>query len=376
MKASPFISLASLLAASTTTALRAQEESGRPAHFLSISSAPSAVSAPLKEVLSVVVDVNGRVFFSARQQTSDFVLELQTSGLLTPIAGTLLKGYSGDGAPAVNASLSNPDALATDSKGNLYIVDLLNQRVRKIDPAGVISTLAGNGRAGYSADGTAGQQASINHPQGVAVDASGNVYFSDTRNHLVRKISAAGVLSTVAGTGKRGLSGDGGPAVNAALDGPAGLAVDPSGNIYIADCANHTIRKVTSGGVISTLAGTGRVGFAGDDGPAAGASLSYPLAVALDAAGNLYIADTANQRIRKINGQGIITTIAGNGQAGFSGDGGLAIVAALNRPQGIATDPAGNLYIADTANKRLRKVSLGGTISTVAGSGLQGGIDE
>jgi uncharacterized protein (TIGR03437 family) len=255
-----------------------------------------------------------------------------------------------------------------DSAGNLYIADTLDNRIRKVSN-GVISTVAGNGTPGFSGDNGLATSAELNGPVGVAVDSAGNLYIADSGNYRVRKVSG-GVITTVAGSGGPGypLVGDNGPAVHAQLN-PVGVAVDSGGNLYIADVGNDRIRKV-SNGVITTVAGTGATGFSGDDGPATSAHLDEPWGVAVDATGNLYIADTDNSCIRKVSNR-VITTVAGTGTQGFSGDNGPATNAQLNSPWGVAVDPAGNLYVADRNNNRIRKVS-GGVITTVAGNGMLG----
>jgi sugar lactone lactonase YvrE len=234
--------------------------------------------------------------------------------------------------------------VAVDSVGNVYIADLGNKRIRKVS-GGTITTIAGNGAAGFSGDGGPATSASLSAPYGVALDSTGSLYTADNDNNRIRKVSG-GTITTVAGNGNLGFSGDGGPATSASLAQPEGLAVDSSGNLYIADTRNHRIRKL-SGGTITTIAGNGTPGFSGDGGPATSASLYNPGGVAVDSAGNLYIADSNNNRIRKVSG-GTITTVAGNGNAGFSGDGGPATSASLNYPIGIAVDSAGDLYTADS----------------------------
>ena len=229
----------------------------------------------------------------------------------------------------------------------------------------IISTVAGNGTSDFSGDGGLATSTSLLAPRGVAVDGSGNLYIGDSGNQRIRKVYAAffGIITTVAGNGTAGLSGDGGPAGSASLSYPGGVAVDGAGNLYIADSGNQRIRKVDTAGIITTVAGNGVRGFSGDGRPAGSASLSYPGGVAVDGAGNLYIADSGNQRIRKVDTAGIITTVAGNGTAGFTGDFGPATSARFNNPSGVAVDGAGNLYIADSGNQRIRKLSPG-TVSS------------
>ena len=208
---------------------------------------------------------------------------------------------------------------------------------------------------------------SVNTPYGLAVDASGNLYIADLENHVIRKVTASGTISTFAGNTTLGFAGDGGPATGAWLDQPFGLAIDSAGDVYIADSANHRVRRVTPDGTINTFAGNGNAGYSGDGGPALSASLNGPCGIAVDASGNLYIADSNNDRIRKVAPDGTITTVAGNGAAGFSGDGGLATSAQLNRPFGVAVDAGGDLFIVDYLNSRIRQVTASGVINTVAG---------
>ena len=315
--------------------------------------------------VSVATDRAGNVFFVCQ----DAVLRLDaTTGILTPVAGNGTPGFSGDNGPATSAGLARPNGLAVDSAGSLYIADSSNSRIRKVSN-GVITTVAGNGTPGFSGDSGPATSAQLAYPQGVAVDSAGNLYIADTDNYCIRKV-ANGVITTVAGNGTPGFSGDNGPATSAQLDSPTGLAVDSAGNLYIADSYNLRIRKI-SNGVITTVAGNGMRGFSGDSGPATSAELAYPAGVAVDSAGNLYVADPDNSCIRKIS-NGVIATVAGNGIPGFSGDNGPAASAQLYDPYGVAVDSAGNLYIADTHNQRIRKVS-NGVITTVAGGGASVG---
>ena len=277
-----------------------------------------------------------------------------------------------DGIPARDASLDNPVGVAVDRSGNLYIADEHDHRIRKVDAAGTITTVAGTGNAGFSGDGGPATNAQFYYPRGVAVDGAGSLYIADFWNHRIRRVDGAGTITTVAGTGSRGFSGDGGPAADAQLNLPSGVAVDGAGSLYIADFWNHRIRRVDAAGTITTVAGTGNAGFSGDGGPAANAQLRYPETVAVDGAGSLYIAYRWNHRIRKVDAAGTITTVAGTGSRGFSGDGGPAADAQLNLPSGVAVDRAGSLYIADHWNSRIRKVDAAGTITTVAGSGSYG----
>lgn len=288
---------------------------------------------------------------------------------ITTIAGTGTPGYAGDGGPANLAQLYLPFA-AVFTGGSLYIADQVNNVVR-IVTGGNISTLAGNGTEGYLGDGKAANAAELFDPTGIVVDSKGNVYVSDTRNQVVRMITTAGIISTFAGNVNEGagISGDTGTAVTAQLDFPGGLALDSQNNLYIADTANNKIRIVSSasGNEINTFAGNLFADYAGDGGPAIDAELNNPEGVAVDGAGNVYIADTSNNRIRMVTPDGNIHTVAGNGIAGRSGDGGNALDAELNTPEGVAVDAAGNIYIADTFNQRIRMVLTNGKIFTIAG---------
>jgi uncharacterized protein (TIGR03437 family) len=327
-----------------------------------------ATAAQLQLPTGVAVDSAGSLYIADYYNNR---IRRVSSGTISTVAGKGIAGFSGDTGPATQALLNNPLTIAVDYAENIYLSDYGNNRIRKI-AAGVITTVAGNGASGYSGDGGSAISAQLHLPAGVALDAAGNLYIADAHNNVIRKVSG-GLISTLAGNGTAGFSGDSGPAASAQLNQPTGVALDGTGSVYIADSANNRVRKV-SAGVITTLAGNGTAGFAGDSGPAASAQLNQPAGVALDSSGNLYIADTANNRIRKITGS-TITTVAGTGAPGsagaFSGDAGAAVSAHLNAPASVALDAAGNLYIADSGNNRIRKVS-GGTISTVAGTGSPG----
>ena len=292
------------------------------------------------------------------------------AGNIATIAGNGSGTFSGDGGSAAIASLSYPRALAIDSSGNLYISDVGNQRIRQVSRTGIVSTVAGNGIAGYSGDGGLAVNASLSAETGLALDPSGNLYIADAHNMRVRMVTPNGIISTVAGTGVQGFSGDGGPATSATLNVPASVMFS-NGNLYIADSSNQRIRKVSSNGTITTVAGSGGPGgFSGDGGPATSAALNFPLGMAMDGLGNLYFADGGNNCVRRIAPNGVITTVAGNGNGtgGFFGDQGPATSATLNIPEDVAIDVANNLLIADSANNRIRKVVVSsGIISTVAG---------
>lgn len=303
-------------------------------------------------------------------------------GTIVTVAGTGAPGYAGDNGPATQALLSGPFDLAFDAAGNLYIVDTYNDRVRKVSPDGTITTVAGTGKLGFSGDNGKATDAQLKLLGGVTVDGAGNLFIADLYNHRIRKVTPDGIITTYAGSGpvdavtipsndakNGGFSGDNGPATDARLNGPAGLAVDAHGDLFIADYFNHRVRKVAPDGVITTVAGTGTAGFSGDGGKATDARLGGPVGLAVDSTGNLYITEySGNHRVRKVDAvTGIITTVAGNGRTGFSGDNGPATAAGMDA-SGVAVDSAGNLFIID--NLRVRKVdAVTGMITTVVGNG-------
>ena len=294
--------------------------------------------------------------------------------VINTIAGNGTAGYSGDSGPAGGAELNGPYGLAIDNAANLYIADPANNRVRKVAlGTGIISTVAGKGTAGYSGNSGPATSAELNSPVGVAADSAGNLYIADEGNNVIRKIDSSGTITTVAGNNEEGYSGDNGLATSATLYAPAGVAVDSTGNLYIADTNNNRVRKVTAAtGIITTIAGTGTAGYSGDNGPAASATLNKPSAVVEGSTGNLYILDTGNNVVRLLNTTGKITTIAGTGTAGYSGDNGPATSATLRAPYGLNIDTVGNLSIADSGNNVVRVVSTAGIITTIAGTGTYG----
>jgi uncharacterized protein (TIGR03437 family) len=332
-----------------------------------------ATSAGLVAPFALAVDSSGNVYFAENGDSRIRKIDAKSLDIST-VAGNGTPGFAGDGSDPTKAELNYPTGVAVDSAGNLYIADSLNCRIRKVASSGSISTYAGNGTLSYSGDGGAAIQAQLNNPQGVAADSSGNLYVADTLNNVVRKVSPNGTISNFAGNGGAGSSGDGSAATSAQLHGPEGLTVDAAGNLFIADTLNAKVRKVSAAsGVITTVAGSGTPGSGGDGSAAASAQLNLPIGVAVDAAGNVYIADFGNSRVRKVSASGAtIGTVAGNGSTGYSGDGGPAAKAQLNGPQGVAVDAAGNLYIADTENNAIREVTPAGLIATVAGNGLAG----
>jgi sugar lactone lactonase YvrE len=347
--------------------------------------APSAADIPIGSPGAVTSDASGNVYFSS---SPNLIFKLDTQGKLTRIAGTGPAGFSGDGGPATQAQLNFPlsypelqldpvdfeplvGGLAADAAGNLYIADAYNNRIRKIDTTGSITTFAGNGQRGNTGDGGPATLAQIYWPQGVAVDPSGALYVTSAFGPL-RKISPAGIISTL-------VEGYCGPEfLTRGLCAPEEIALDKGGNVFVAD-GYCRIRKVTPGGAVATVAGDDRdpsgslaftCGYFGDGGPAVKAGLSDPYSVAVDASNNLFIADTRNHCVRKVSPAGIISTYAGTCTvSGFSGDAAAATSARMNEPRGVALDPAGNVYVADTNNHRIRRISADGIIKTVAGNG-------
>ncbi|HTX35441.1 MAG TPA: IPT/TIG domain-containing protein [Bryobacteraceae bacterium] len=390
-----------------------------------------ATSAQMSYPWGVAVDAAGNVYFT--DKNSNNIRRIAVNGTINTFAGSAAAGFAGDGGPATAALFSGPSGLAADSAGNLYVADTGNQRIRKIAPDGTVSTVAGTGNQGYGNDGAPALSADLNSPEGVAVDPSGNLYIADTENQRVREVAKDGIISTIAGSGFPGYSGDNGPAVQATLFLPTDVAADSSGNVYIADLGSSRIRMVSNGnittiagsdagilptvgqaavsirfngptgvavdgagnvyfaegsigsgsglgtgdyrvweitqGIADSAAGDGLESYGGDGGPAATAQVNNPAGMAFDSAGNLYIADSGNNRVRRISPSGTIVTVAGTGVAGYSGDNGPATSAQLNGPSGVAVDTAGNLYIADTGNNRVRVVLANGTMVTLAGNG-------
>ena len=296
--------------------------------------------------------------------------------IITTVAGSGVSGFSGDGGPATMAAFWGPSGVAADKNNNLYIADNDNNRIRKVDAiTGIITTVAGNGSYAFAGDGGPAISASLKAPTGVAIDAGGNIYIADYYNQRIRKVDAlTGVITTIAGNGSVGFGGDGGPAVSANIWLPTGVAVDAGNNVYIADWANHRIRKVDAlTGVITTIAGNGVAGFSGDGSLAISAELNQPYGISLDAGRNLYIADYVNNRIRKVAaGTGIISTVAGSGNQGYNGDGLSGLSTNLTAPTGVTIDIFGNLYIADLSQRVLRMDAATGIITTIAGNGIQG----
>ena len=324
-----------------------------------------ALQASINYPESLAFDTAGNLIFT--DSGNDRIRKLSPFGIISTVAGAV--HFSGDNGPATLATSYSPVNPAVDSRGNIYFADYGNNRIRKIDPSGVITTVAGNGVAGYTGDNGPATSATLNSPNGVAIDAVGNLYIADYYNSAVRKVNPAGVITTFAGNFYAMAFGDGGLATAAGLYRAADVAVDLAGNVFISDDSDNTIRKVTPDGKISTLVGkhnsTG--GFSGDNGPASAAALNSPQGLATDAQGNLYIADTGNGRLRKVTPAGFITTIAGTGTPGMGGDGGPAALAQLPDPIGITLDSLGNIYITDDVANSVRRISTAGIIDLIAG---------
>ncbi|WP_050996980.1 MULTISPECIES: NHL domain-containing protein [Frankia] len=325
-----------------------------------------ALRTSLADPFGLTADAFGNLYFA--DFGSNRVMRINAAGVITTIAGTGVAGFSGDGGPAVAAQLDQPAGIALDNRGDLYIADRLNHRIRRVDPRGIITTVAGindhfivGDPVGYSGagagDGGPALAAPLSFPTAVATDDAGDLFIADQGENRIRKVDARGIISTFAGSSGRGSFGDGGPATDALLDVPFGVAADAAGDVYIADTDNSRIRKVDTHGVITTVAGNRLRGFAGDGGPAVKASLQDPRGIAVDAVGNLYITDRGNSRIRKVDTHGIITTLAGSGRPGSAGDGGLAGNAELGRPDGaVGVDHEGNVFFSDRASGRIRVV--------------------
>jgi len=320
----------------------------------------------------LAVDRHGQVVIS--DIGSHSIVSRDDQGRLTKIAGTGKPGFTGDGGPAAEARLNAPfDVLVLEGDRGILIADTYNHRIRRIDREGQITTIAGNGKSALAGDGGPAIEASLQLPQGIAVDRAGNLYIADTFNHVVRRIDSGGIITTVAGS-EGGLAGDGELAIKAQLNLPMAVAVDTEGRIYISDAGNSRIRRVNADGKIETVAGFGGgsgiagSGFAGDGGRPARAKIFSPADLEIGPAGSWYIADSGNNRIRIVREE-TISTVAGKGSPDFSGDGGSAIEAAFKAPQKIALHPDGSIFVADRANRRVRRIDPSGIVTTIAGDG-------
>jgi RHS repeat-associated protein len=323
-----------------------------------------ATQAKLGDPFHITVDAAGNIYIN--EYYNHRVRKVTANGIITTVAGTGIRGYSGDGGPATLARLNYPWSTAVDEAGSLYITDLENRRIRKVDTNGIITTIAGTGAWGYWYDGYVAKSSPLSNVKDIVVDAEGNIYF--TEDDWVGKIDTNGILSTFAGW-YPGYSGDGGPATEADFDYPYGLALDKQGNVYIADTVNCRVRKVNKSGIVTTVAGNGSCDHSGDGGRATEAGLEWPFEVAVDSAGNLYIVDSEVDRIRKVDTNGIITTVAGGEGSDYSGDGGPATMASLDWPNSVAVDRTGDIYIADTYNWRIRKVGPPATFAELVALG-------
>jgi DNA-binding beta-propeller fold protein YncE len=315
-----------------------------------------ALHADLRAPEGLTLDTNGNLYVSELEGAR--VVKIDGNGELEVVAGTGTAGFSGDGGQATQALLAAPAGLALDAQGELVIADRGNDRIRRVGAAGTIETIRGSPSAG------------LNGPAGVAVTAEGDVYVADQQNARVLKIKASGRVTRVAGGGSSD-PGDGGRATAARLSRPSYVLLDQDGNLLFTDSGANRIRRIDPHGVITTIAGTGEAGFSGDGGPATGARLHSPTGLALDADGNLYVSDSGNNRVRRISARGTITTLAGTGDAGFGGDGGDAAAAKLDAPADLEVDAVGSIYVADQGNGRVRVIDHDGVIDSIAGGGMQ-----
>ncbi len=326
-----------------------------------------ATTASLALPAGIAFDASGNLYIA--DLNDNVIRKVDVAGTITTVAGNGEQGFSGDGGAATDAQLDSPAGVAIDTSGNLYIADTHNQRVREV-VGGNITTIAGTGSTGFSGDAGAAASAMLNQPTALAMGMDGSLYVADTDNHRIRKIvfgSSSTTITSVAGNGEQFFSGDGFAATSAGLDSPNGVAVDAAGNIYIGDTHNQRVRVVDTTGMISTLAGNGSKSYGGDGATATNASLASPRGLSVDALGNIYVADSDNNRIRLIAKAGTITTLAGNGSQGFTGDGGAAVNATLDTPRATAVAATGVIALSDTNNQRVREVSADGNINTIAG---------
>ena len=335
-----------------------------------------ATSALFNYPRSVAFDTTGNMYIA--DESNNVIRMVTPAGTTSTIAGSFTAGYSGDGGQATAAKLNKPWVVTTDKAGNIYIADSRNNVIRKVNPAGIISTIAGNGYAagtgngGYSGDGGHATAATMHSPFGIAIDTGGNIFIADCYNNAIRKVDTAGIIHSITGDTARGYSGDGGPATAAHLYWPSSLAFDKNNLLCFTDFQNNVIRRIEADGSIHTIigtgfgAGTGLSGYSGDGGPATDAQLAHPFGLAIDTNNNIYFSDLSSTRIRKVNGSGIIGTIAGDGTTGYSGDGGPAFYARFYNPFGVTLDANNNLFIADAFNHAIRKITGPITMKTNA----------
>ncbi len=339
-----------------------------PYPYKDIGDGKKATEVILTLVDGVAVDSEGNLFISHRSKNR--IRRVGKDGVITTIAGNGMAGFSGDNGPALKAAFNFPAGLCLDQAGNLYVADRNNHRVRRIDTLGIVTTVAGTGTPDWGGDGGPAVEAHLNYPSDLICDGKGNLYISDRSNNRIRKVDARGTISTVVGLGLPEFGGDFGPATDAFLKYPFGIDLDQKGNLYIADRGNNRIRKVDTQGIITTVAGDGTHFFAGDYGPATRASLAYPTDVVVDDRGNLYIADRNNNRIRKVDPLGILTTVMGIGKYEYNGDNEIASETTLHLPFALALSPDGKLIIVDRNHFRVRSMDLKNhAIATVAGNG-------
>lgn len=326
---------------------------------------------------AITIDDNQFIYVATNDQR---ISKITPTGYVSVIANSAgYYGFTGDGGYAIDASFRSIASMCTDHLGNIYLLDATNNNIRKIYPSGIITTFAGDGVAGYYGDGISATSARFSAPTGISADNSGNIYVADKNNNVLRKISSSGIINTIAGIPvSAGNTGDGGLATAAKLSAPSHAIADASGNIYIADYSNNRVRKIDPSGIISSFTGTtvtARVEHLGDGGPAKSAILNQPIGIFIDTSRNTFVTEYGLNGVRKINASGIITRIAGNDTAGFSGDGGPATNAKFNKPSGVVKDSRGNIYICDMVNRRIRKVAPSGIVTTYAGGGLRPPVD-
>lgn len=341
---------------------------------LSFRGSEPALEAEFGDASGIVVDRLGNIFVSL--PNDHLVLRVDADGEAMVLAGNGFAGFSGDGGLATRASLRSPKGLALGHDGSLFIADSLNDRVRRLDPEGIISTVAGNGSRGYLGDGAPAIAAMLSSPEDVAVGPAGRLYVADRLNHRIRRVDLDGTIQTVAGNGTPDFSGDAGQALEASLNHPIAIDLAPDGSMLIADYENHRIRNVDTDGVISTVAGNGTAGYSGDGSQAIAASLNFPYDVFSSPNGEILVADFGNARIRRVTPDGRIATVAGSGSKGFTGDGGLATGASLRDPRRIGVYVAGSIHLTDSGNHRVRRFAIGGDITTVAGNGDSGVLGD